>query len=237
MVGVCFCFGIMYSIQKKGVWTEMVLFNEIHSDSLIEENNSLIYQIKEHPGHILYMKVTQPQIEGSPTVYRNGEFVSNYKSGWMNHNVISLGNMEQQQTITVNQASFPAESVCFYELDVNMFAHIVQKIKDNSSVVIESWNDGKIVLTDDGEKNIFLSIPYDENWEALVDGEKIQLEKGAGAFIVIPAGEKEDRTILLEYQMPGNDMGICISMMAIIILAGWMIIERIRSCKKGILKT
>ncbi len=72
---------------------------------------------------------------------------------------------------------------------------------------------------------LFTSIPYDEGWEIFIDGEKAETKKAAGYFLSCPI-EKGGHEITLKYTVPGIKVGAVISLLSLLSLLGWMIIER-----------
>ena len=72
---------------------------------------------------------------------------------------------------------------------------------------------------------MYTSIPYDEGWEITVDGEKIEPEKIANAFIGIPLSEGEHR-IEMKYCPEGFVIGLILTCGAGILFVLLYIIEK-----------
>lgn len=70
----------------------------------------------------------------------------------------------------------------------------------------------------------FTSIPYDEGWEIIIDGESKETKKAAGYFLSCPI-EKGDHEITLKYTVPGIKTGAVISLISLLTVAGWMILN------------
>lgn len=70
----------------------------------------------------------------------------------------------------------------------------------------------------------FTSIPYDEGWEIIIDGEKQETKKAAGYFLSCSV-EKGDHEIILKYTVPGIKTGAVISLISLLTVAGWMILN------------
>ena len=65
-----------------------------------------------------------------------------------------------------------------------------------------------------------IAIPYHKGFTAFVDGEKTKLEKANGMYMALPV-EKGHHTIELEYNLPGQKVGLVVSgimLMVIIVL-------------------
>ena len=64
------------------------------------------------------------------------------------------------------------------------------------------------VTVGSGQNMIFFSIPYEEGWNAWIDGEKAEVVKLVdGAFIGVRADEGTHQ-IVLDYETPGEKEGI-----------------------------
>jgi len=64
---------------------------------------------------------------------------------------------------------------------------------------------------------LFTSIPYDKGWSARVNGKKVELMKFADTLIAIPLSAGENK-VEMTYTAGGFTLGVCISLMALIIL-------------------
>ncbi len=80
-------------------------------------------------------------------------------------------------------------------------------------------------LTSDTDGVFFTSIPYDEGWEVVIDGEKRKTKKAAGYFLSCEI-EKGEHEITLKYTVPGIKAGAVISLFSLFALLGWNFIER-----------
>ena len=76
-----------------------------------------------------------------------------------------------------------------------------------------------------------LSVPYDEGWSASVNGEKVEIQRGANALSLIPvsAGINE---IELHYHVPGIKMGIVLSVIGVLLFVGMCQTEKY-FCRPG----
>ena len=70
----------------------------------------------------------------------------------------------------------------------------------------------------------FTSIPYVDGWEIIIDGESKETKKAAGYFLSCPI-EKGDHEITLKYTVPGIKTGAVISLISLLTVAGWMILN------------
>ncbi len=83
--------------------------------------------------------------------------------------------------------------------------------------------EGTLISNRDGI--FFTSIPYDKGWDIFIDGEKQETKKAAGYFLSCPI-EKGNHEITLKYTVPGIKLGAVLSLLSLMTLLGWMIIER-----------
>ncbi len=79
-------------------------------------------------------------------------------------------------------------------------------------------------LKSDRDDVFFTSIPYDEGWEIIIDGEKRKTKKAAGYFLSCEI-EKGEHEIILKYTVPGIKVGAVISLLSLLALMGWIFIE------------
>lgn len=84
--------------------------------------------------------------------------------------------------------------------------------------------DGTIEVKEDGI--FFTSVPYDKSWHLYVDGEEIEIHPlWYGAFVSTTLSEGT-HSIHLEYRQCGLGLGIAGSIVAAVLLAGWILFER-----------
>ncbi len=79
-------------------------------------------------------------------------------------------------------------------------------------------------LKSDRNGVFFTSIPYDEGWNIFIDGEKADAKKAAGYFLSCPI-KKGDHEITLKYTVPGIKLGAVISLLSLIAVIGWMVLN------------
>jgi len=81
-----------------------------------------------------------------------------------------------------------------------------------------SWVTGKVHTKN--KSVLFLSIPWNEGWNAYVDGKKTELFQVDTAFSGLTV-EEGDHEIILRYRTPGLTAGVLISAIS---CAGWFLI-------------
>ena len=82
---------------------------------------------------------------------------------------------------------------------------------------------GKIAV--DKNQALFLSIPYSKGWKAYVDGEKTEIERANIAFMAL-ALEPGEHEVILKYKTPGLQAGLVISVVSVIIVILWIVLQR-----------
>lgn len=101
------------------------------------------------------------------------------------------------------------------QLNVDNFRKAVHMLSDNNISQL-SVQGNKIAgsYTTDKDSMVFLSIPYEDAWEAYIDGEKVSVENMAGMFlgVRVPQGTHD---IYMVYKCPGLRVGFCMSLLGI----------------------
>ncbi|MBO4734709.1 MAG: YfhO family protein [Clostridia bacterium] len=77
-------------------------------------------------------------------------------------------------------------------------------------------------VTRDKRSLVFFSVPYDEGWSATVDGEPAEIEKVNAGFMAVAVGPGKS-VIRFTYHTPGLDMGIYITLCALIVFLVYFI--------------
>ena len=82
-------------------------------------------------------------------------------------------------------------------------------------------------MTSDGESFLFTSIPADEGWRVLVDGQEVETVKVFDYLLGIPltAGE---HTVELCYTAPGFRTGLGISLASALCVGGYILLVRMK---------
>ena len=186
-----------------------------------EAENTLCFSTDKKTGSLLYLRI--PEANMNASIYMDGEFVSNYRKGWMNHNVIVLGNMEQEHTIEIWNTTIEPEVVQFYSFDMDKFQRTVEMVKNASNVQNIALQNSRIEISTSGQaENVLITIPYDASWKVRVNGEIVQPQKAADAFMLIPLQENaQENTIVMEYKVKGRTLGLCTTGVSLLIFVSW----------------
>ncbi len=120
----------------------------------------------------------------------------------------------------------------FYYMDTDVYRAVMEKIAQGN-LQMDSFADTYItgrITVPDGMEVLYTSIPYDEGWHVIVDGEEAELHKTSGTLLAasITPGEHE---IELYYMPSCYVIGWCVSIVslcAFAVLTGWYIMRRKR---------
>lgn len=135
--------------------------------------------------------------------------------------LIDLGTLEKGEVwkFTSEDEDVSEVTAWVYKLNIPVLESMIDKLGKNPFEV-DSYGDGymngKISMEESGE--LILSVPWDEGWIITVDGEVVEAQKWANAFIRIPmeAGAHE---ISLHYKIRGLGIGIGISLISLVAFA------------------
>lgn len=96
----------------------------------------------------------------------------------------------------------------FYALDLDTLQEASSTIASKAAHV-EQWENGHVRVVTTGSKgeSLFVSVPYDENWEVLRNGERIEPKAFAQALFSIPLVDGKN-DIEMTYRVPGIAIGM-----------------------------
>jgi len=144
--------------------------------------------------------------------WRAGELFSNKTDCIQYIGTFSEG---QQVDIYINRSNVFER---FYYVDMEAFERAINSLKA-MELQVEHYDNRKVkgsVTAREGDV-LFTSIPYDKGWSARVNGKKVELMKFADTLIAIPLSAGENK-VEMTYTAGGFTLGVCISLMALIIL-------------------
>ena len=104
----------------------------------------------------------------------------------------------------------------FYFLDLNVLKKAADTVSKNEVYDLKI-NKNNISFTAAGA-GVMLTVPYDEQWDVTVDGERIEAGKGADAFIFIPLENSGEKHIVMRYHTKGLTTGIALSAASVAII-------------------
>nr|WP_317401716.1 YfhO family protein [uncultured Gemmiger sp.] len=123
--------------------------------------------------------------------------------------VIDLGRVNAGDTVTLTLGA-EVDSAAFAVLDEAALANACTALTDAAPAVTE-WRDGAVTLQTDQTTDglAVLTMPYDENWRAELDGRPVEVQAAGYLLGVdVPAGA---HTLTLTYTQPGAAAGLVLS--------------------------
>lgn len=188
--------------------------------SMTIENNSLNFVLQGQERVNLLYGYVDSWIQNLQ-LYIDGEYRCDY-AAWLGYKVFYIGNENGQHTITLTNYTGTDQEVFpyFYCLDQEAFEKAIEELQ-KKELQLEYFEDGYVggSYTADKDGWMLLTIPYDEGWEAYVNGERVEILGGANALTVISieAGENQ---IELKYHIPGAKEGWILTVAGICLFFG-----------------
>lgn len=187
-----------------------------------EQNNHMIFtlpidQTMEH----LHLYYDGTQVEHAEIMVDN----QMVKQGDLDGFILSIGRVEEGSTVTVRfklKGETPTGYVRLSAADFQTepFNKLVQRMEQRS-MNMEEVDSRHIsgTVTAAQEQTLFLSVPYDKGWKAVVDGKPVKTDKIGDAFLAVPLEEGEHH-VVLTFTPAGFALGGKISLGAIILFVG-----------------
>ena len=138
------------------------------------------------------------------------------------HYVISSNDEIDNLEIMIKKGHYEISNFNIYYMDYSD----IEKINHDEFIINDFTGDmikGTIDVNNDGY--FMMSVPYDEGFEIMVDGEEMDYEIVDTAFIGFPIS-KGNHDIVINYKAPWFDLGKLISGICVIILIGVIVYER-----------
>lgn len=97
----------------------------------------------------------------------------------------------------------------------------------NSGLVSKDNSKYEVYTISDEDEAIVFSLPYEDNWELYIDGEKVSTEKAYGFFLAAKVS-KGEHVITIKYIPPFLILGLVMSIISIIIYVVFLYIQNKR---------
>ena len=156
--------------------------------------------------------------------------------GWKYHNgnfdfIYVLSGSKENLNIILEKGRYEIDNISFYALD-NSYIYSLSDDKSMMEVDTNKTKGNKIYGTIDSKKSGYmnLSIPYDHGFKIYVDNKEVQVEKTDLNFIGFKI-EKGKHDIYIEYNAPLKKVSLIVSIIGIIILLIYLIIDLIKDYK------
>jgi hypothetical protein len=197
---------------------------------------SMIVSYKAEQAEDLYVECSDTRLQGVDVYVNDQQVVSSVypESAGMIH----IGNVNAGDEVKFRFATAAVrnesgiKTVALYAINektVQAFKEYVLK----NTMEFDGY-DGNCLnghITADKAGILYLAVPYNEGFTAVVDGKKVAPVKIGTGMMGVPV-EAGEHVITLTYHTPYLMAGICLSVIGILILAGCLIIRRKKSSDK-----
>jgi len=216
-------FGLIYSVNK------VQNIEYIDSDKIakmeitIPSSNKNYWLTQSDTNHLLYngLTVNNKLIRklGSIIIYTT-EYIGNFNDN-ERLNIIAYGN--------IHYTIKPKPEFYYASENTELLKKYFNLIKENPAelkVISSSYLKGTFKINNDNEF-LFMTIPYDKNWEIKVDGKKVEQLRVLYQFTGISA-EQGTHTFEMRYKVKGLKSGLIISFLSFFLLIIFLINQRKR---------
>lgn len=205
-------------------------------EEVLEKENTIVtskktkmtYHLeKEYQNHIIFIRLQIKDAQscelGDISIDINGNRNKLTCAEWKYHNqnylfdYVIADKDVKDLNITFTEGTFTITNIELYALDYAYLESLASKV---DPLVIESMENDTLKGTIDAKEDGYftISIPYDNGFEAWIDGEKVEVEKVNTAFIGFPI-KKGNHVIKITYSSPLKNVGMVLSILGFIFLA------------------
>lgn len=161
----------------------------------------------------LYLLIPYPCLGYDLEIYVNNELSVQLERSCYS-TVVDMGEYGTGEMVSIDirvqNSAFACYDPIFAYCHLNSLdAHTSKLAATVSDIQVEN---GHVTLTasNDSDKLLFTSIPYEAGWEAWIDGQKVEIQAYQDAFLSIPVSAGQHR-IELKFDPPGLKSGIVLS--------------------------
>ena len=124
------------------------------------------------------------------------------------------------------------KAFALYSLDQNV-VKAFEEYTESHQMTFDGWTDNTLngQITTEESGILYLAVPYNKGFSAVVNGKKVAPVKIGTGLMGVPV-EAGEHVITLTYNTPYLMAGICLSVIGILILAGYVMISRKKSSNK-----
>lgn len=186
-----------------------------HSD-----NVTFVFNIEE--AEDLYLHFDCGNVDHT-IIYVNGR---EQQSGRLNSQVVSIGNVEEGDTVSVQlqlkdgEESTGTITMRAASLNKEAFRFLKKSMRSSRFEMLSQTSrqiKGIIHAKENGR--VFFSIPYDEGWKVTMDGKEVKKVRMADGFLAVDV-ENGEYALTLTYTPPGFSLGWKLSTLGWLIFAG-----------------
>ncbi|MQS75882.1 YfhO family protein [Lactobacillus halodurans] len=203
----------------------------INSMQQTEFNNKTLYtyQLSTRASGPLYFYVS-PMNYVKARIYVNGKRIKTADKNVYSAASIRLGHFKNKQKIQVKILTDKALDVdpdYFQSLDQTSFLKTLQKFRQNSLQISSDLNHDTVrgTISVKNKSPMLFSIPYDDGWQASVDGKKVKIHKVVENLMAINLKPGKHQ-VVLNYQVPGLKLGWIVSGISVILFISFSLLEK-----------
>lgn len=211
------------------------LENYVYTDgnTLIRESDgmaSVTYTLEVKADGRLYGEFDIPDFPGV-MVFVNNAFAASYASAQTN-GTLYLGSFAAGDTVTVKlqtATDITINSIAFATENDDAIAAYADALRDGGCQLtkLSASHYTGTFTTGAGDELLVFTIPYDNNWTVLLDGEPVETMEVQNCLMALSVTEGE-HTVELRYIPAGVVPGAAITVVALILLSGAAFLQRRR---------
>ena len=138
-------------------------------------------------------------------------------------------------SLTLKETAFylTNDEYVLYFFDAAQFEAVIDTLSQEQ-FIIEEYTETCLsgtISTSDGNETVLTTIPYDEGWEVLVDGQPVEIFKATNALIAFDIDQAGEHTLVLRYAPKIIYLGVGISLVSLV-LFGAVVTVDIRAKRK-----
>lgn len=171
-------------------------------------------------------------------LFVNDNYIKNYFEN-ENHTAVYLGTYEAGEEFTVKlelhkNDMYLTEAMFFY-LDDSELERFSETMREkNKETVVKKTGHASLEISVNAAEDcaLFASIPFEDGWEAYIDGERVEILPAVDrtlTSIKVPAGA---HTITMKFTSPGLKTGLMMMGLGVLILASLIVISKADSFPK-----
>lgn len=183
-------------------------------------------EVKIEDGHPLYLLIPFPGLGYDMDIYVNNEKITEEGISFYSK-IVYLGHYNIGETVTIDLRIKNAAFACYEPILAYCNLEAIAPHQEKLAATVSDLNvkDGHVTLTatSDTEKLLFTTIPYENGWEAWVDGQKTDLVAYQDAFLSIPLSAGT-HTIELKFTPPALKAGLAASAVGVVLFVALSIV-------------
>ncbi|WP_338217162.1 YfhO family protein [Companilactobacillus muriivasis] len=209
--------GNSYEYLKNALMTSMQQTN-------VKNKTMYTYQLVTRASGPMYFYVS-PMNYDKAKIYVNGKRVDTEPINVYKAATLRLGHFKRNKKVQVKivtDKSLDLNPEYFQSLDQKAFLQSLHKFRNNSLKITSDLNHDTVRGTIDVPEDspMLFSIPYDNGWNAYVDGKKVKIHKVVDNLMAINLKSGHHK-VVMNYQVPGLKLGWIVSTISIILFIGF----------------